>query len=105
MPSNRVTLQLLEAPTGLLRILPRDNLLTGTQPRDENAPPPAILLDFMYGAAVYKRWGSGKKLKLLIDRNFVEEHPPKPRPIEPSSSEESGGEPDGPTDSNYVDHR
>jgi hypothetical protein len=51
----RITLQHLEPPTtGLIQ--PKDAVFKNTrQPGDGNAPPPAVILDFMYRAAAYKK--------------------------------------------------
>ena len=106
MPTNRITVQHLEPPTGLDPIRPRDAFLTGTpQPRDGNAPPAAVLLDFMYGAAAYKRWGNGPEMKRVMHDKFVDEYQSIPilqKPVCPSSGENSGSEPGDPTDGDYV---
>jgi hypothetical protein len=106
MPSDRITLQHLVPPTtGLIQ--PLDAVFKGEhQPRDGNAPPPALLLDFMYGAAAYKRWGNGSEMECVIHDKFVDEYQSIPilqRLVEPSSDEDSGSERDDPTDGDYVD--
>lgn len=106
MPSNRIMLQHLELRIGI-SIPPCDAVFGDTrQPRDGNTPPPALLLDFMYGAAAYKRWGNGAEMKRVIHGKFVDEYQSIPilyRPVDPSSDEDSGGERDDPTDGDYVD--
>jgi len=106
MPSDRITLQHLEPPSSV-SIQPRDALFRDTrQPRDGNAPPAALLLDFMYGAAVYKRWGNGSEMKHVIHDQFVDKYQSIPilqKPVDPSSGEDSGSECSDPTDGNYVD--
>lgn len=74
MPSSRITLQHLEPPTGVFPIPARDAVFGAPQLRDENAPPPAILLDFMYGVAAYKRWGTGLEMRRMIHDKFMEEY-------------------------------
>jgi hypothetical protein len=103
MPSSRITLQHLKPPTTTL-IQPLDAVFAGTpQPREGNAPPPAILLDFMYGAAAYKCWGSGSEMKHAIHNNLVKEYQSFPQKQMDPSSGDSGSEPE-PDDRNDGDY-
>jgi hypothetical protein len=90
-----MTLQFLGPFTGVFDMLACDAVFTGTpQLRDGDAAPPALLLDFMYGAAAYKRWGKGSEMKLMIHHDeFMKEHQSIPivhKPVE----DYGGGEPD-----------
>jgi hypothetical protein len=100
MPSHRITLQNLEPPRGV-PIPSRDAVFRDMcQPRDGNAAPAALLLDFMYGAAAYKRWGNGSEM----NDNFVEEYWPIPilqKPVDPASDVDSGSERGDPTDGDH----
>ena len=45
--------------------------------------PSAIILDYMYGVAAYRRWGSGQEIKKLMQQRFTESYkailiPPAP---------------------------
>jgi len=63
------------------------------------------LLDFVYGAAAYKRWGNGPEMRRIIHDKFVDEYQSIPilqEPVCPSSGENSGSESGDPTDGNYV---
>jgi hypothetical protein len=106
MPSNRMTLQFLEPPNADL-IQPKDAVFQHARHyRDGNAPPPALLLDFMYGAAAYKRWGNGSEMKRVIDDKFLDDYQSIPileKPADPSSGEDSESEFDDPTDGDYID--
>src|SRR5215510_14002528 len=71
VPSHRVTLQYFEPPDGVDSVRPRDAVFTRTRrTRDGNEPPPAILLDFMYGAAAFKRWGVRQEMASVLRQNF-----------------------------------
>ena len=54
IPPQRTTLQHMKRPTELDPVLQRD--VRADWYRDGVRPPPSILLDFMYGVAVLKRW-------------------------------------------------
>ena len=54
IPPQRTTLQHMERPTGLDPVLQRD--VRADWYCDGVRPPPSILLDFMFGVAVVKRW-------------------------------------------------
>ncbi|KAH7886545.1 hypothetical protein F5I97DRAFT_1004534 [Phlebopus sp. FC_14] len=64
MPETRITMQYMELPTEHDPISPRDVHMTGTG----ESPPPSILLDFMYGAAVVKRWPTDALSQMLKKR-------------------------------------
>ena len=69
MPSGRITLQHFERMTPGLTALPQvDACMRGTgTPR-----PSTIILDYMYGVAAYRRWGSGQEIKELMQQRFTE---------------------------------
>jgi hypothetical protein len=109
MPSNRITLQQLKS-TGKTLIPASDAIFGTPQPRDEDAPPPAIFLDFRYGAAAYECWGTGAEMRRTIHDKFVKEYqniPVLPDDIDLDSSggEDSFSERDDPTDHDYVPGR
>ena len=103
MPSSRVTMQYFEISNGRLPTPPYDAVFTGrSQDRDENEPPPAILLDFMYGAAAYERWGKGEEMADKIHDSNVQDYQDVPIVHDDAFSEDPGGEPDHPNDGDYV---
>ena len=71
MPSSRITLQHFEmmSSLSLLQTIPHyDAYMRGTgTPR-----PSTIILDYMYGVAAYRRWGSGQEIKEIMERRFTE---------------------------------
>ncbi|KAF8554619.1 hypothetical protein OG21DRAFT_1412292 [Imleria badia] len=87
IPDNRTTLQYVEQPTG--RNIQADR-------RDEVRPPPSILLDFMYGAAVVKRWKCDR-LRDMLEQRFKDDFSKilneKPKRSAPED-DEPGVEPD-----------
>jgi hypothetical protein len=85
MPRSRITLQHLMPPVESKPIEARDAHFANSI---QISPPPAILLDYMYGAAAYRRWGAGESMDGLMQRRFVEYYKPIPLlPRSPSSSE------------------
>ena len=87
MPSRRITLQHFEMRTTRVPTVPQlDACITGTgTPR-----PSTIILDYMYGVAAYRRWGSGQEIKELMQERFTEcyESIPMP-PAPPHTSDDS----------------
>ena len=45
--------------------------------------PSTIILDYMYGVAAYRRWGSGQEIKELMQQRFTECYEPIPLPPSP----------------------
>ena len=68
------------------------------------SPPPAILLDYMYGAAAYQRWGAGQGIDEVMRRRFSERYEsiPIPPPSPPSSGSDPLGESDDSRDRDYA---
>ena len=68
------------------------------------SPPPAIFLDYMYGAAAYRRWGAGQGIDEVMRRRFSEHYEsiPIPSPSPPSSGSDPRSESDDSRDSDYV---
>ncbi|KDQ56787.1 hypothetical protein JAAARDRAFT_301400 [Jaapia argillacea MUCL 33604] len=91
MSATRITLQHLIPHGGVRPILPFDACIAGTG----NLPPPAILLDYMYGVAAYRRWGCGEHIKELMERRFTERYGTLPAP--PVSGSASDDEDSGPS--------
>jgi hypothetical protein len=90
MPPSRVTLQHLVPPNGLYPVPAIDaQFADGVQV----SSPPAILLDYMYGAAAYQRWGTGVSMDGLMQQRFSEYY--KPIPLPPPSPSSSDGDGDG----------
>ncbi|KAN0082940.1 hypothetical protein V8E55_008735 [Tylopilus felleus] len=56
IPHNRMTLQYMVPPTATERGYVSQWDVAADWSRNELPPPPSILLDFMYGAAIVKRW-------------------------------------------------
>ncbi|KAI0289893.1 hypothetical protein B0F90DRAFT_1791095 [Multifurca ochricompacta] len=50
-------------------------------------PPSTVILDFMYGVAAYRRWGSGQDIKEVMKQRFAECY--KSIPIPPASPHSS----------------
>lgn len=105
MPPNRITMQYLKPDNSNCTPPAHDAVFANTphtpQSRDGNGPPPAVLLDFVYGAAAYKLWGTGQEMAKEIQRKFEGEYfniPVIPRESFSPFSEDSGDEPDDPND-------
>jgi hypothetical protein len=84
MPPSRITLHHLQ-PDDSDPIRQSDARITGT-----GIPPPStVVLDFMYGVAAYRRWGSGEEMREVMQHRFTEHY--KPIPILPASLPSSDG--------------
>ncbi|KAF8336220.1 hypothetical protein F5887DRAFT_1247630 [Amanita rubescens] len=98
MPSSRITLHNLAPDTSLDPILQRDARITGTG----TSLPSTVILDYMYGVAAYRRWGSGQDIEEVMEQRFAEHY--KSIPIPPaspySSDSDSFSEPDDHNDGN-----
>src|SRR5277367_1667621 len=89
MPPNRITLQHLVPPVGFNPIEARDAYFANSI---QISPPPDILLDYMYGAAAYQRWGAKDSIGGLMQERFSEYFEPVTLPLRsPSSSDDSNG--------------
>ena len=69
IPDHRTTLQYMENPTGR-GVIPQWDVQADW--RDEVRPPPSILLDFMYGAAVVKHWKCDR-LDDMLEKRFKDD--------------------------------
>ena len=98
MPASRITLQRLEPPTELFPIPGVDAIFRGAG----DSLPPAILLDYMYGAAAYHRWRDGDIPEFMKDYHaeHYENIPLLPQSM-PSSYDGSGDESDDARDGDY----
>jgi hypothetical protein len=87
MPPIRITLQNLkpELHTIGYPLHQHDAPIAGTGV----SPPPEVLLDFMYGVAAYRRWGSGHDISEVMQHRSTECH--KSIPIPPASPVSSDG--------------
>ena len=79
MPSRRITMQHFKT-TYIGNTQPQpDACIRGTgTPR-----PSTIILDYMYGVAGYRRWGSGQEIKELMQQRFAESYESIPIPPAP----------------------
>ncbi|KAG8221107.1 hypothetical protein J3R82DRAFT_2630 [Butyriboletus roseoflavus] len=89
IPHSRTTLQYLMKPhTGRGSLEQWD--IRADWSRDELPPPPSILLDFMYGAAVVKRWGCnplGDVLRKRFEDDFSKVLAENPKHSTPEDDE------------------
>ncbi|KAG8221119.1 hypothetical protein J3R82DRAFT_2646 [Butyriboletus roseoflavus] len=88
IPHSRTTLQYHMPPTGSDIVLQRD--IRADWSRDELPPPPSILLDFMYGAAVVKHWGCnplGDVLRKRFEDDFSKVLAENPKHSTPEDDE------------------
>jgi len=100
MPPSRITLHHFEPATSRGSILQYDARIAGTG----ISPPSAVILDFMYGVAAYRRWGSGQDMKEVMQQRFAERYKsiPIPSASPRSSGSDSSSEPDDPDEDNYI---
>jgi len=103
MPSSRITLQHLIPQSGKWPVPQYDAHIAGTG----LSPPPSILLDFMYGVAAFRCWGTGHDMDEEMRDRFTKHYQsiPIPPPSELSNDDDdiqdsndlNGGdyEPDG----------
>jgi hypothetical protein len=96
MPPSRITLHHLEPDTSRNPIPQYDALIAGTG----ISPPSTVILDYMYGVAAYRRWGSGQDIEEVMQQRFLERYESIPiPPASPHSSDSDGSSaPDGPGD-------
>jgi len=101
MLASRVTMQHIMPLGGLYRVPPRDVTADWSGP----SAPPSILLDFMYGIAVIKRWVVDDLRQMLDDhhKNRFADVPLVPRSDRAEEGQGQGAiEPDDPSDRDYV---
>jgi len=101
MPASRVTMQHIIPLDGLYRVPQADVMADWSGP----SAPPSILLDFMYGIAVIKRWATDGLQQMLHDyhRNHFADIPLVPRSDRAEEGQGQGDiEPDDPSDRDYV---
>ncbi|KAF8427180.1 hypothetical protein L210DRAFT_546350 [Boletus edulis BED1] len=93
MPDNRTTLQYMVEPPTTERspVLQWD---VQADWHDEVSPPPSILLDFMYGAAVVHHWKCARLREITFpppeDDEFEERDDPKDLDYDPSKGKQKG---------------
>ena len=89
MPSARITLQHFERMTPGLTALPQvDACMRGTgTPR-----PSTIILDYMYGVAAYRCWGSGQEIREVMQQRFTKCYEPIPLPPSPPDTSDDGNQ-------------
>ena len=85
MPPSRITLHHLQ-PDDSDPIRQSDARIAGTG----ISPPSTVVLDFLYGVAAYRRWGSGQDIKEIMQHHFTEHY--KSIPIPPASLPSSDGD-------------
>jgi len=91
MPRSRITMQYLSPPPGNYPHPATDAHFNGTR----NPQPETLLLDYMYGAAAYKRWGSGEAIAKVMQEHYKDTWANILLPsYSPSSSSEGGSDPD-----------
>ena len=100
MPPGRITLQHLKPDTSNHPIPQCDARIAGTG----ISLPPNVLLDFMYGAAAYRRWGggSGDEVRRVMQQRFDNRYESNSIPTlstaHPSGDDESSPESRGSDD-------
>jgi hypothetical protein len=101
MPPSRITLHHLEPDTSRTPIPQWDARIAGTG----ISPPSTIILDFMYGVAAHRHWGSGQDIKEVMQQRFAERYEsiPIPAPPHPSDSDSSSRSGDH-DDDDYIPH-
>jgi hypothetical protein len=104
MPSDRITLQDL-VPDTLSPVLGSDAVMTGANTKN-SLPPPNITLDYMYGAAAYKRWGGRageihEVMKIYHTAHYKDIH--RPECDDGDGDGGSGGSGDEDSSSDYED--
>ncbi|KAI0291865.1 hypothetical protein BC826DRAFT_1105798 [Russula brevipes] len=101
MPASRVTMQHIMPLGSLYRVPPRDVMADWSGP----SAPPSILLDFMYGIAVIKRWAVDDLRQMLDDhhKNRFMDISLVPRSDRAEEGQGQGDiEPDDPSDRDYL---
>lgn len=70
MPTNRITLHHLEPDTSLCPVPQLDAHIS----QAAISPPSPLILDFMYGIAVFQQWGKGQDIQNIIQQHFNERY-------------------------------
>lgn len=86
MPPSRITLHHLKPDTSRVPIPQFDARIAGTG----ISPPSTVILDFMYGVAAYRCWGSGQDIEEVMQQRFAEHY--ENIPIPPASLPSSDGD-------------
>ncbi|KAF7760380.1 hypothetical protein Agabi119p4_11056 [Agaricus bisporus var. burnettii] len=68
MPTNRITLHHLEPDTSHCPVPQLDAHIS----QAAISPPSPLILDFMYGIAVFQQWGKGQDIQNIIQQHFNE---------------------------------
>jgi hypothetical protein len=84
MPPSRITWHHLKPDTSRNPTPQYDARIAGTG----ISPPSTVILDFMYGVAAYRCWGSGQDIKEVMQQRFAERY--KSIPIPPGAPHSSG---------------
>ncbi|KAI0291863.1 hypothetical protein BC826DRAFT_911984 [Russula brevipes] len=103
LAASRVTMQHIIPAVGLDRVLQRDVMADWSGP----SAPPSILLDFMYGIAVIKRWAVDGLRQMLDERHNdrFRDIPLIPRSDRADEDEDDGDiEPDDTSGGDYEPH-
>jgi len=90
-------MHLLEPDTSCLPLLKYDACIAGTG----ILPPSTIVLDFIYGVAAYRCWGSGHDIKEVMQAHFTKHY--KSIPIPPASLPSSDGDSSPDSDNDHDD--
>jgi len=99
MPPRRITLHRLEPDTSPCPLPQFDALIAGTG----ISPPSTIVLDYMYGVAAYRRWGSGHHIMAVMEHCFTEHY--RSIPIPPASPPSSDDDSSYDLDDNDEEHK
>jgi len=106
MPSDRITLQHLVLSNSLSPVLGFDAVMTGDNTK-KSLPPPDVTLDYMYGAAAYKRWGAGEIHETIeqYQRAHYKDIPLIERDDRDDDGDDDGGSGSEDPSGNYVDSK
>ena len=98
MPPNRITLHHFQSDDGD-PIRQSDAHIAGMG----ISPPSTVILDFMYGVAAYRCWGSGQEMMDMMQHCFTKHYQSIPIPLAslPSSDGDSSPESDDLDDDEY----
>jgi hypothetical protein len=101
VPSSRLTVHFLKLETSRSRIPQYDACIT--EPGTGIPRPSMLILDFVYGAAVYQQWGSdGEDIRQVLDTHFSEHFKSIPPLVTPLPNYDPYPEPDDSKDADYV---
>jgi hypothetical protein len=101
VPSSRLTLHFLKPETSRSRTPQYDAHIT--EPGTGIPRPSALILDFVYGVAVYRQWGSGvEDIRQVLDARFSDHFKSIPPLVTPLPNYDPSASPDDPKDADYV---